>query len=88
MKKHKLMTPEQIAKIKELFAQGYTSYKIAKLLKIPSYVTKYHCDRVLLSRASTIPSPIQERIEMQEGLSAKQKNKILLEFITTYLSVQ
>lgn len=91
MKKYKPMTPEQIAKIKELFAKGVNSYQIAKALKLPPYVTKYHCDRVLLERAKNpMPqpqTPLQERLEEQGELSAKQKNRMLLEFINSYLAV-
>lgn len=95
MKKIKHMTPEQIAKIKELFADGMNYYQIAKEMKIPAHVTKYHTERVILGRAhhvrTVIPqapkTPIQERLEEQMELSPKQKNKILLDFIITHLSV-
>ena len=91
-KKIKHITPEQVSKIKELFAQGVTSYQIAKTLKLPPHVTKYHTDRVLLERAkNTLPAPprnpLQERLEEQAMLSPKQKNKMLLDFINTHLAV-
>lgn len=93
MKKIKHVTPEQIAKIKELFNKGINSYQIAKQLKLAPHVTKYHTERVLLERAKNIdlinpnPNITQERLAEQLELSPKQKNKILLDIIIHHLAV-
>ena len=90
MKKPQKMTVEQIAKIKEMHANGMTAYAIAKRLSIPPGVAKYHIDRekmksaVTHNNASNIIAPNVESL-LLEIERLRMRNEMLLDIITENL---
>ena len=94
MRKLRKMTVEQVSKIKELSTQGMSPYKIAREMRIPPGVAKYHIDREkkgiidpFASKSVTKRHFGVETINMlkKEIEKLKQKNEIYLELLSTHL---
>lgn len=82
--KPKKMTPQQVTKIKELSDQGLSSYKIAKEMKIPPGVARYHIQRKKLSQLPSQPTPNVSRpttTDSSELVRLKNMNKQLLDML-------
>lgn len=81
-KKPRLMTDDQISKIRSLASEGMTAHAIAKKINIPPGVARYH---LLKSKGRTPVAPSLTKTNNSEVEKLRARNRALLGIIVEFL---